>query len=74
MAIFNGGNLFRLPASEVATGLTQEQLAQGNDEAGIFSQGDEFAGLDHADARMTPARQRFGADDLTALARETSGW
>ena len=52
-----------LPGTELATGGTQDPLADGNYQAGVLRNLEELRRRNHAHFRVAPAQQRFHADD-----------
>ena len=55
----SGRQSCRLPRLALSAGGAQYPFADGNDQAGFFSQGDEFGGRNHPQFRMLPAQQCF---------------
>lgn len=58
---------FAGPAHELLAGGVQDVLAQRQDEAGLFCQGNEFDRADGAALGVVPARQGFGALDVALV-------
>ncbi|MNG94784.1 hypothetical protein D3C79_538020 [compost metagenome] len=56
-----------MPARQLGTAQLQHQLAELADEPQLFRQGNEFVGGDHAEFRMRPAAEQFGAVQLVAV-------
>ena len=58
------------PGHSLAAGLAEDPVADGKDEAGIFSERDELVGWDHAERWMLPTQEGFKAVDLAAGVEE----
>ena len=63
----------RLPVDHPAARFGEDQASQLANQAGVFSDGDEFSRAEQAAKRVTPARQRLESGDASA-GDATIGW